>query len=192
PPAWCRLPSDTAPWFPLVSPLPAVLTLGPSPRCRCGSGAKSAAPVHRLQCVVYGSMRAEKVVIEVQACAAQDNLFAGPDVRELGVFNYNNHRLYTHELLNKFTSSYSAHELPFHAFRTVTQRTYLENGCKVPFVNDDTFRTAWYSFMRIQDLGDSFRCDKCGPNPRVVLFDGVTVSYNTKHITSTLTPPTLV
>lgn len=117
---------------------------------------------------------------------------AGPDLRALGLFNFNNRRIYTHELLNKFTNSISAHETPFHAFRTVIQRTYLESGCITSFVSDDAFRTAWFSFTRIQDLGDSFQCELCGPDPKVVIFDGVTASFSNKHQTSTLCPPTLI
>ena len=74
----------------------------------------------------------------------------------------------------------------------MTQRAYRENGCDRDFVGDDAFRTAWFSFSRIQLLGDSFQCALCGPNPEVVIFDGVTAGFHAKHRTSTLTPPTTI
>ncbi|KZV95692.1 hypothetical protein EXIGLDRAFT_563691, partial [Exidia glandulosa HHB12029] len=194
PPAWCRLPTDVSPTLPLVERIPERIQFDETARCRCGSpGGPCDAIV--IQSTVYASTRATAIEIEVKPCSTcrpEQRMFAGPDLRALGLFNFNNKRIYTHELLNKFTNSITAHETPFHAFRTVIQRTYMESECRTSFVSDDAFRTAWFSFTRIQDLGDSFQCDVCGPNPEVVIFDGVTASFSNKHQTSSLCPPTLI
>ncbi|EJD37193.1 hypothetical protein AURDEDRAFT_22368, partial [Auricularia subglabra TFB-10046 SS5] len=195
PPLWSRLQTDTAPSFATVRPIPKVLPIGEDALCRCGSAALMGSTVQLMTCTIYGTVGAEQVQIEVRPCSTcrpEARQFAGPDLRELGLFNYNNRRVYTHELLNRFSTSMLAHETPFHAFRTVVQRGYEENLSAHSFVGDDAFRTAWYSFRRIQHLGDSFQCTTCGDNPRAIIFDGVTASFNAKHRTSTLTPPTTV
>lgn len=125
-------------------------------------------------------------------CPPDARQFVGPDLCKSGLFNYNNRRIYTHELLNQFTNSFSAHETPFHAFCTVVQRCYKGSESPIDFVPDDAFRTAFFSFTRVQQLGDSFKCDVCGENPPVVIFDGVTAGFSNKHQTSTLCPPTLI
>ncbi|KAL6303943.1 hypothetical protein BKA93DRAFT_733980 [Sparassis latifolia] len=40
----------------------------------------------------------------------------GPDLVSLGIFNWNNMYLFMHELLNAFTSAFTASETPFSAF----------------------------------------------------------------------------
>lgn len=195
PPAWCRLDSDTVPSIRTVKQIPDRLPLGDDARCRCGNQAVEGASIVTLEATVYGSSEAYKVEIELQKCIrcpAEAKQFIGPDLRDLGIFNYNNRRLYTHELLNRFTNSISAHETPFYAFCTVISRSYVEAESAIDFVPDNAFRTAYFSFTRIQQLGDSFQCDICGPNPRVVIFDGVTAGFHNAHQTSTLCPPTLI
>lgn len=195
PPAWCRLESDEAPTIATIDPVPKRLPLGDDARCRCGSAGKPDVSPRFIECTVYGSSRATVVEIEVLPCATclpQARQFAGPDLRDMGLFNFNNRRIFTHELFNRFTSSITAHETPFHAFCTVITRSYIETQCPIDFVGEDAFRTAYFSFTQIQDLGDSFQCTTCGPNPRVVIFDGVTASYDKKHQTSSLSPPTLI
>lgn len=193
PPAWSRLATDTTPSYKTADPLPERIKLGSTARCRCGGG--GAGEIEEIEATIYGSTKAQAVTVEVQRCATcrpEVRQYAGPDPYSDGLFNYNNRRIYTHELLNKFTNSISAQETPFHAFCTVVRRSYVEAECEVEFVSDDAFRTAFFSFTRIQDLGDSFRCETCGDNPEVVIFDGVTAGFSNKHQTSTLCPPTLI
>ncbi|KZV82496.1 hypothetical protein EXIGLDRAFT_589289, partial [Exidia glandulosa HHB12029] len=194
PPAWCRLATDTAPTARLPNPLPARLPYDDTARCRCGSSGKAEEPTV-WQSMLYTSTHAVAIEVEVKPCATcrpEQRMYAGPDGRALGLFNFNNRRIYSHELLNKFTNSISAHETPFHAFCTVIRRTYLDSESPLPFVADDAFRTTWFSFTRVQDLGDSFQCEQCGPDPSVVIFDGVTASFSNKQQTSSLSPPTLI
>ncbi|EJD32956.1 hypothetical protein AURDEDRAFT_21844, partial [Auricularia subglabra TFB-10046 SS5] len=199
PPRWCCMESDEAPWFPLVDPVPDVLRLEGPGRCRCGAVPADTVPKRLLPCVIYGSQRVYHRQVEVRPCFAcsDGRKFAGPDLGELGIFNFNNRSMYTHELLNAFTSGMTAHELPFHAFVTTVDRSYLEHGPANPqpsddFVSDETFRRVWYSWRRLQLLGDTFSCDDCGPSPPTVIFDGLTAGFPGKYVTPTLTPPTTV
>ncbi|KZW01030.1 hypothetical protein EXIGLDRAFT_574017, partial [Exidia glandulosa HHB12029] len=133
--------------------------------------------------------------VTVRACATcppvrrQD---VGPDLGEYGVFNFNNTRLYSHELLNGFTNAMTAFEAPFHSYRTLVQRNYISNHSPRDFVTDNTWRTVWFSFTRVQDLQDSFQCLECGRDPNVVIFDGVTAGFGARYCTSSLRPPTMV
>ncbi|EJD32947.1 hypothetical protein AURDEDRAFT_22038, partial [Auricularia subglabra TFB-10046 SS5] len=194
PPAWARLPTDTAPTFPPVYANPGHLALGANARCRCGGAPDTSKPLKTINCVVYGALSAYRTTIEVQACSVcppQSRRYAGPDVRDKGLFNFNNSRIYTHDLFNDFTSAMTASETPFHSFHTMVNRKYFDTQSPVPFVASKCFRAAWYSFSFVQDLGDSFKCDPCGPNPRIVLFDGITAGFNVKHVTGSLQPPTM-
>ncbi|EJD40648.1 hypothetical protein AURDEDRAFT_24039, partial [Auricularia subglabra TFB-10046 SS5] len=195
PPRWCRIEEDKAiEWFPLVDPIPEVLPLNTAGRCTCGAVGSLDTPKRLLPCTIFGSHRSYSRTIEVRQCPScgVNRKFAGPDLRELGLFNFNNRSLYTHELLNSFTSAMTAHELPFHAFATTVERNYVEHGSTSNFVSDETFRRVWYTFRRVQLLGDSFECKDCGPNPSCVIFDGLTAGIPTANLTSTLAPPTRI
>ncbi|EJD45382.1 hypothetical protein AURDEDRAFT_64607, partial [Auricularia subglabra TFB-10046 SS5] len=195
PPTWARLPSDSAPSFRPVRSNPGHLALGPDPRCRCGQRPDPWSERKVINCVVYGSFTAWATTIEIQRCTschAESRQYAGPDCQELGIFNFNNARLYTHELLNGFTSAMTATETPFNSYRTIVVRNYVEESSPISFVSNKVFRTAWFLFSRIQTLSDSFVCDQCGPDPDIVLFDGVTAGFNTKHVTQSLRPPTTI
>lgn len=195
PPRWARVQSDTATTFDLVDPIPSIFRLGPEPRCKCGGAPHPTAPIRIINCVLFTSRRAFKAKIEVQRCAAcplTSRLYAGPDLRELGIFNFNNARLYSHELLNGFTNAMTAHDAPFNSYRTFVSRHYVDNSLPVRFVSNPTWRTVWFSFSHVQDLTDSFSCTACGPNPEAVIFDGVTAGFDVRHCTSSLHPPTIV
>lgn len=195
PPAWARIPSDTARTAAPNIVLPPVLPLGDDPRCRCGSSPKAGAPVKEIACTVYGLHCAVESRIQVQACGAcppSSRRYAGPDLGEYGVFNFNNARLFRHELFDSFTSMLTAVEAPFTAFRTIVERDYETYGSPRRFVRDKAFRTAWFSFSSIQDLGVSFQCSLCGDNPKTVILDGVTAGFGARHVTTSLQPPTMI
>ena len=196
PPEWCRLQTDTTHTVKTRKDLPPVLPLGDDPRCRCGAPPKLDVPIKTMQCIVYDVETAIALRIEVRACsvcATDKRQYAGPDLSEYGLFNFNNSRVYTHALLNDYTSTYSAHSAAFHAYRTVVTRRYTTSGCNIEFVGNIAFRAAWYSFSCIQDIIDTHTCEICGPNPDVVIFDGTTSgSFAKDRVTSTLRPPTYV
>ncbi|EJD45166.1 hypothetical protein AURDEDRAFT_21155, partial [Auricularia subglabra TFB-10046 SS5] len=133
--------------------------------------------------------------IEVQRCGScppQSRQYAGPDLRELGIFNFNNTRLFTHELMNKYTSSMTASETPFHAYHTEICREYQVSESPVKFVGSTNFRTVFYAFARLQQLDDSWVCDVCGAEPEVLVVDGTSIGYKSSNCTHTLRPPTFV
>ncbi|EJD48431.1 hypothetical protein AURDEDRAFT_24282, partial [Auricularia subglabra TFB-10046 SS5] len=196
PPLWARISSDSdddAPTYDLVDPLPNYFELGPEPRCRCGSPPHSTAPVKVIRCFIYDLSHSTEARIEVQLCSTckpQSHQFAGPELRELGIFNFNNSRLYTHRLLDKYTSLMTLAEVPFHAFHAAVIRDYSQS--QVPFVCEQTLRTVYFSFSRIQKFDVSFVCDICGDYPDVVVCDGVSAGYDLELLTDSLRPPTSI
>ncbi|CAK5271714.1 unnamed protein product [Mycena citricolor] len=116
---------------------------------------------------------------------------ASPDCREFGIFNYNNQRLFTHEVLDEYTSAYTSSEMPFSAWVSVISRRYSLNESPDPFPSADTFRSAWFLYVSLQHLDDSMTCPRCGPSPETTIWDGVTLAFNKKHLLPTLEPPTV-
>lgn len=189
PPRWARLARDDLTSHALVDPIPSRFGIGDTPRCACGGAPKPDTPVEDKTCTLYTTRRAYRSVIEVRRCDSCRR-YCGPDLRELGIFNFSNTRLYSHELLNSFTSSMSNFEAPFHAFRKHVANSYEENASPLPFISDTTWRAVWFSFLRIQRLINSFACSKCGDCPEVLIFDGITAGFAVEHCTASLRPPT--
>ncbi|EJD36474.1 hypothetical protein AURDEDRAFT_74183, partial [Auricularia subglabra TFB-10046 SS5] len=190
PPVWARLPTDTAPTAKPLYANPGHLSIGTDARCRCGSPPDVSKPLRIIPCTIYSSLCAFQSTIEIRPCASchpSSRQYAGPDLRHLGLFNFNNRRLFTHEVLDGFTNSMTATETPFNSYHTIMVRKY-EGFSPAPFVSNRRLRTAWYSFSRIQDLSDSFMCE---PEPLIVIFDGVTAGFDVKHVTESLRPPTM-
>jgi hypothetical protein len=63
----------------------------------------------------------------------------GPDLGKLGIFNYNNYSVFTHELMNECLSCKHTTGEPLHSFCVITNRTYLENGSHFEFCGKSTF-----------------------------------------------------
>lgn len=195
-PTWARTgPEDdeVAGEYEFKRPLPTELRLSGDAVCRCGAVAGSSTKTEKMSCTVYDFSGAYPATIEVRRCAScpsKSRMMAGPDLGELGLFNFNNHTVISHALLNKYDAMLSANETTFHGFCQVMEREYEMYASKVPFMGEDRFRTCWFSFMNVQACGDAFSCDICGPSPRVVVVDGVTVGFQKRKQTSTLRPPT--
>ncbi|KZV81025.1 hypothetical protein EXIGLDRAFT_590183, partial [Exidia glandulosa HHB12029] len=173
--------------------LPRHFKLSGAARCRCGAVADESVATETVGCSVYDHAGAFEATVEVRRCAAcppKARMMAGPDLGALGLFNYNNLTIVSHALLNKYDTLLSASETTFHGFCEVMQREYEAYGSPTPFMGEDRFRTCWFSFMNLQVFEDSFSCDKCGNNPRVVVVDGVTVGFQKRRQTSSLRPPT--
>ncbi|KAJ7360713.1 hypothetical protein DFH08DRAFT_800158 [Mycena albidolilacea] len=119
--------------------------------------------------------------------------YIGPDRRDLGIFNYNNRKLFMHNLLNEYTSAYTSSETPFSAWVTVLNWRYeLHSGrSEHPFVTAEVFRAVWFSFVGLQYLDGSMMCPQCGPSPENTIWDGVTLAFNRKHLLPSLEPPTV-
>ncbi|KAH7100812.1 hypothetical protein BKA62DRAFT_600832, partial [Auriculariales sp. MPI-PUGE-AT-0066] len=196
-PRWCRLDSDPISTPSVVRPrrLPKILQLGLDARCRCGAPPLHSFKATLVPCTVYQSHRATQRRVWVKPCSrcpVERNMFAGPDLRHLGIFNLNNSRMFAHDLLNEYTTAMSAMEAPFHAFVEVVKKRYIDAGCRTRFAGEDSFRTAWFSRSRLLHSFDSMHCETCGENPECIIFDGQSGGFDADLKTSLLRPPTTV
>lgn len=165
-------------------------------RCVCGS--EGTGPKRLIECLLFASDRAHKMQIETRKCSKPDCQLksgAGPDLGDLGIFNHNNQRLYTHELLDYYTDQYHHSETPFHSFCGTTAHRYLTFNSKVDFVSEDTFRNVYFSFLGVEQdalLKHAFDCPLCPPGgPKKIIADGVAAGFELKHRLETLAPPTI-
>ncbi|KAG6913879.1 hypothetical protein DXG01_003735 [Tephrocybe rancida] len=151
-------------------------------------------PVEEYSCLVFGLTQATETLIELQACMFCSGCWqqwVGPDLQELGIFNFNNKILFTHELLDDYTSCYMSSETPFTLWIKVTSCRYNAHNSTTPFVSDQVFRAVWFAYANLQDFDDDMQCVQCGPAPENVIWDGVTLGFHKKHALSTLCPPTI-
>lgn len=131
-------------------------------------------------------------VCSVTACSTGRRRYAGPDCRELGLFNLNNRILFTHDLLDEYTSSFTTSETPFVAWVQVLSRRYESHGSAKPFISEQVFRTAWFAYSGLQSLDGDMQCPQCGPTPDDTIWDGVTLAFSQKHLLPSLRPPTVL
>jgi len=124
-------------------------------------------------------------------CPVQSNMHAGPDCRDMGLFNYNNTTLLTHTLLNSFCGYTVVQEGTFHAWHDYSQTIYDSHRSRKRLLGVERFIVAWFGFIELQDLGDSFFCDICRDG-NIFIVDGVTISYQKRRITGKVKPPTVV
>ncbi|KAF8954934.1 hypothetical protein BDZ97DRAFT_1675508, partial [Flammula alnicola] len=195
PPVWARIESDPeGPPLPILHTPPEVIKLQQSSSCCCQtprSMYSASKPIEIRPCTIYTITGVWHSTIEVQKCDFCSNRVIGPDGRDLGLFNWNNCLLFTHDLLDDYTSSFTSSETPFVAWVSVINRRYLTRQSQ-EFVSDKMFRAVWFSYIQLVRLDDDMTCSKCGPNPDVVIFDGVTLAFNRKNLLPTLRPPTTI
>ncbi|KAI0672113.1 hypothetical protein C8Q78DRAFT_1124971, partial [Trametes maxima] len=199
PPRWCALPNEDLPPTPLPPNPGAHFSLDALARCACGIGIQSVlreepqiAPETR-DAVMFGLTMCSRVRIDVLPCRAchHRRRFIGPDLGSLGVFNWNNTFLFTHELLNAYTNAFTASETPFAAFCLTVRRQYEDRCPESPFCSNETFVRAWFSFVELQDLDSKMQCPTCGPSPPVVIADGVSLATQASKLAGTgVKPPT--
>jgi len=108
------------------------------------------------------------------------------------IFNLNNRILLTHELLNDYTSAYTASETPFAAWVTVVTRRYESQKSQHKFLSEQMFRAAWFAYVALQNLDGDMECPSCGPSPENTIWDGITLAFNQKHLLPSLEPPTTI
>ncbi|KAJ7151001.1 hypothetical protein C8R46DRAFT_1229291 [Mycena filopes] len=70
-------------------------------------------------------------------------------------------------------------------------RRYMATG-SLPFVSDNVFQTAWFSFSSLQVFRDDMVCPDCGPHPEDTIWDGVMLAFSRKNLLASLCPPTTV
>ncbi|KAK7020677.1 hypothetical protein VNI00_017667 [Paramarasmius palmivorus] len=196
PPPWALLPEDEI-LYPYPSPnadVPGLLALDERSRSFCGEHFFSPlAPKLQKDCTVYTLTHTMPRKVELQwcpSCPRRRQCFIGPEPCDLGLFNYNNSVMFTHELMNELTSRYTSSETPFTAFVQAVDRLYTSRGCR--FVGEDLFRSAWFAFATNQELKNDMSCSECGVHPKTVIWDGVTISFAKRHLKDTLQPPTCI
>ncbi|KAF6765620.1 hypothetical protein DFP72DRAFT_798270 [Ephemerocybe angulata] len=144
-------------------------------------------------CRVYTLLETFEAEVQLQPCPncyQHGYHYIGPDLRDLGLFNYNNTTLVSHELMDEYTIAFSSSETLFSAF--VVQMNHRYANSKTSFMGADLFRETWFSFMSIQAFENDMQCARCGPYPETVIWDGVTLAFHKKHLSSTLAPPTIL
>ncbi|KAK7021882.1 hypothetical protein VNI00_017171 [Paramarasmius palmivorus] len=198
PPPWAVLPSDCA-LYKRPDPgrdLPTTFNLTPE---RSGSACSHRAPYDPIQpvivweCTIFTLTERKVARIELQPCPIcpkRHHCYIGPETRDLGVFNYNNGMLFTHELMDEYTSRMASSETPFAAFVQSISRVYVGRGST--FIGDDLFRGAWFAYVSLQLLERDMTCPKCGDMPETVIWDGVTLAFSKKHLQNSLKPPTII
>jgi hypothetical protein len=175
---------------------PSVLHLLATSSCELSNGGNvydATKPVVLEPAYIYGLSTIFETKVELQECTAcsyTDRHWIGPDCRELGVFNYNNQLFFTHDLLDEYTNAYTTSETPFVAWVSVVARRYAIHQTVRPFISDDKFRAVWFAYTRLQDFRDDMKCPHCGPSPEDIIWDGVTLAFNKKHLRASLQPPT--
>ena len=120
-----------------------------------------------------------------------------------GVFNYNNHQLFTHDLLNDYTFQWQKSSTPWHAFASTIANRYEQRGydagtsvrasgnSQLAFVTSGTFGKVWLAFVNLQQFNFRFVCTLgCGKEPRVVVADGTVFPFPAELMHSEICPPT--
>lgn len=198
PPLWAELPTDEVLYKRPMPDLPLPRTFVLDSNSSCNGTDRTlydeSLPTREVECLVYSQNCVTSHRIQLQkcrTCPGQHHRFIGPDLRELGVFNHNNTALYTHDLLDEYTSEYTTSSTSFAAWAKVVSRRYASRNCK--FVGSRTFENAWFNYVQLQRLGEkNMQCAKCGPSPKVVIWDGVTVAFSQSQLTPDFHPPTTI
>lgn len=176
-----------------------VFTLTASSSCPCSGNHRSLYDTNATtktwtrSCRLYTIHGVAEVEVEVQTCPVcpgTSHRVIGPDLREHGVFNYNNSALATHELLDEYTSAYTGSETPFTAWVQDVSRRYRRGN--FVFMGEDLFRSIWFSYVSLISFGNDLKCRDCGDAPETVIWDGVSISFGRKKVKTTLQPPALI
>ncbi|KAJ7589287.1 hypothetical protein C8J56DRAFT_1048926 [Mycena floridula] len=197
PPEWSSLSSDK-PLYERTTfgqPIPDIIPIDQHGSCLCTEGRWDPF-TETVQCkgVVYGLYEAKEVLVEVQKCSICPSIrchYVRPDTRDLRLLNYNNSTLFTHELLEDYCSAFTTSETPFVAWVTMISRRYHSRGSPRPFVEDDLFRSTWFAYTGLLQLGGDMQCSICGPFPRHIIWDSVSIAISKKYLNDEMRPPTI-
>ncbi|KAJ3560575.1 hypothetical protein NP233_g10745 [Leucocoprinus birnbaumii] len=200
PPIWAELPTD-ATLYPRARPIRELqdrhlFRLASDSTCSCSTSHRShfdpSQPIFTNKATLYTLTGSFTCHIELQTCphcppARRKNI--GPDLRELGIFNYNNVYLLTHELLDDYTNTFTSSETPFDSWCEMVANRYVYSP-GASFMRKNTFRACWFAYARLQRLEGDFQCPDCGPHPDNVIWDGVSLSFGLGKLSGSLEPPT--
>lgn len=198
PPSWAKLQSD--PYIierpPPLQFSPSIIPITPLASCCCSvprTMYTGGLPTREQPCMIYTLTCVYSSIIELQACMSCHRRFIGPDCRELGLFNFNNRLLFTHDLLDEYTSAFTMSETPFTAWIEVISRRYQNHsGSRPRFVTEEMFRAVWFAYAKLIYLEGDMQCLQCGPTPENTIWDGVTLAFHRKHLLPSLHPPTVI
>jgi hypothetical protein len=146
-------------------------------------------------CTIYTLTGAQCTQIELQLCLSCPRTlrrFIGPETWNLGIFNFINRILFTHNLLNEYTSAYTSSETPFVGWVSTVSCRYMNHGSEKPFVMEKMFRAVWFSYIQLKHLETMLQCHTCGPMPQDPIWDGMTLSFSQKHLLPSLQLPTIL
>lgn len=196
-PKWARISADEElyPDIPPVALVENLIHLTPLSKCQCNQFYDPAQAVYTKKCTVYTLTKLFHTTIELQTCSKCQSIQSrpiGPDCRELGIFNLNNHSLFTHDLLEEYTTAYTSSETPFTAWVHMVSIRYGRYTPGGRFVDEKVFRNAWFGYASLLSLDRDFQCLQCGNTPETIIWDGVTISFNKKQLQNDLYPPTTV
>jgi hypothetical protein len=143
--------------------------------------------VNRESSLIYGKECVYQGIVYDIHCRCC-NQISSYDGLEDGIFNYNGKILFTHSLLNFYTTAYSVTSYPFNAFVLTMNRIYTERGLGLTFVSRPTFLTAWCRFVKLQQWEYKFVCPICGYDPEIIFCDGTSVSIQKIYADSLRSP----
>ncbi|KAJ7580453.1 hypothetical protein C8J56DRAFT_1058091 [Mycena floridula] len=187
PPEWAGLPDDSF-LYPYPVPVrgsPGVLRLDKTAACPCHQNRvlfKEEMAIFQQPCVVYTLVGAFDAILEVAECpecTGKRRRNIGPDLRELGLFNFNNHSIFSHELLEDFVNAFTTSETPI-----------FSPGA--PFIGYKTFVAAWFGHAELLAFEGDMTCSACGLHPDSLVCDSVMSAFPEKHRLKTLAPPTVI
>ncbi|KAJ3562028.1 hypothetical protein NP233_g9831 [Leucocoprinus birnbaumii] len=165
PPSWARISSDQVDYLeaPPLESHPGTLLLSNNSQCLCGAKYSPEGEIFWRTCTVYTLLRPYTTQIQLQKCLncntkRYPSAAIGPDGRDLGIFNYNNTTLFSHDVLDEYTMAYTSSETPFVAFVTSMSRRYkMRTNPPVPFPHENTFRAAWFGYANLLDLSNDMK-----------------------------------
>jgi hypothetical protein len=193
PPVWASLPGDAMIPAPFCATPPDRLELTEEASCCCSENRNYFRPldtssISEHAATIYGLSEALTTTVQLQSCYCKRR-FIGPDCLSYGIFNYNNKTLFTHEILDEYTSAFTTSETPFSSWVLVISRRYAIRSSV--FCSAEIFHSAWFAYAKLLALDGDMLCQKCGPSPATVIWDGVTLAFNRKHLLPSLEPPTI-
>ncbi|KAK7687207.1 hypothetical protein QCA50_009712 [Cerrena zonata] len=199
PPRWCSLPDEASG---MICTDNSNFDIGPAARCCCGLMLKDVGgPVEghtsEKSATLYGLKASRIITIPIIQCPVckHSRRAIGPDLSEYGLFNWNNTMVFSHELLTAYLNMYTASETPFSAFCLTVRRWYEDNSAinsHLTFCSDETFVRVWFAFIQLLDIDSKMVCPQCGPNPDIIIVDGVSLSTHVSKLTRHIHPPTFV
>jgi len=198
PPSWCRIASDDPNIrqkpFRAGHNLPLLFSLDEDSRCNCGITVETTQllSVTESNVTVFTSYTAIESRVQTMYCSSCRNTRGciGPDMGAYGVFNWNNRLAFSHELFDSLTSQFTTSETPLYAYHQTVKNTYISEESPIPLCAMRTFVLAYFAYIRLQRIATRMQCLQCGPDPPIVIADGIAVSFP-KHRVENLRPPTL-